>query len=93
MADEWTFPTNHGLVLLAVADHPDATLRQISDTVGITERAVQRIVSDLVAEGYLVRVREGRRNRYEIHYDQPMRHDLNHHDRIGDLLRLHHHAR
>jgi hypothetical protein len=83
---EWTFLTNHAVALLCVAQNPGMTLRQVGDYVGITERAAHRIVSDLVDEGYLVRTREGRRNRYEIRPDVRMRDPLLNDRPVGDLL-------
>jgi hypothetical protein len=83
---EWTFLTNHATAILCVAQNPGMTLRQIGDYVGITERAAHRIISDLVDEGYLVRSREGRRNRYEVRFDVPMRDPLLHERTIGELL-------
>ncbi len=88
MARDWTFLTNHSLVLLAIAENPQATLRQIGDTVGITERSAQLLVADLVEEGYLRRFREGRRNRYELVPTKQLRHPLNHTRQISDLLQL-----
>jgi predicted ArsR family transcriptional regulator len=76
MASNWTFLSNHGNVLLCIADNPRVRLRDIAGSVGITERAVHRIISDLVADGYVSRDREGRRNRYEISEDAPLRHPL-----------------
>lgn len=84
----WTFLTNHGHVLLCLAANPETPLRQVALTVGITERSVQRIVSDLEQGGYLVRTREGRRNRYAIHRALPLRHPLEMHKRVGDLIAL-----
>jgi hypothetical protein len=83
---EWTFLTNHATALLCVARSPGMTLRQIGDYVGITERAAHRIISDLVDEGYLTRSREGRRNRYEVRPDVPLRDPLLQERTIGDLL-------
>ena len=68
----WSFLTNHGLVLLCVAADPEIRLRDIATTVGITERATHRIVSELVDSGYVEREREGRRNRYEVHMDREL---------------------
>ena len=82
-----TFFSNHGHVLVCIAGDPDARLRDVADRVGITERAVQAIVNDLVDEGYLTRVRVGRRNRYEVHDDQPLRHPVEQGHRVGDVLR------
>ena len=66
MATPFSFLTNHGLTLLCIAEDPRARLRDIASAVGITERAAQRIVSDLVASGYVEREREGRRNSYTV---------------------------
>ena len=66
MPGEWTFLTNHGHVLIAVATDPQARLREIAQRVGITERAAQLIVNDLEAAGYISKERVGRRNRYEV---------------------------
>ncbi|MCX7621709.1 MAG: winged helix-turn-helix domain-containing protein [Acidimicrobiales bacterium] len=83
----WTFLTNHAHVLICIAADPDARLRDIADQVGITERAAQLIVADLVEAGYLTRTRQGRRNHYQIHPDRPLRHPLEWHRQVGDLLR------
>lgn len=84
----WTFLTNHAHVLLCVARDPGVRLRDVADSVGITERAAQRIVADLVEAGYLERRREGRRNRYELHGDLPLRHPLDRDHHIGEILAL-----
>ena len=82
----WTFLTNHAHVLMCLADEPDVRGRDIATRVGITERAAQAIVADLVADGYVTRTREGRRNRYEVHPDAPLRHPLDHDHTVGELL-------
>lgn len=87
MAARWTFLTNHAHILLCVANNPNATLREIADQVGITERAAHRIVAELEAEGALVREREGRCNRYEVDTEFRLRHPLEQHCKVGDLLR------
>lgn len=84
----WTFLSNHGHVLLAIARAPDATLREVAAAVGITERAVQRILADLEAGQYVERVRTGRRNRYEVHPDLPFRHPIAAHRDVGSLITL-----
>jgi DNA-binding IclR family transcriptional regulator len=84
----WTFVTSHTQVLLCVAQDPDARLRDVADQVGITERAAQRIVADLVEVGYVTRTRVGRRNRYTINPTAQMRHQLQHGLEIGALLAL-----
>ncbi|HJU48712.1 MAG TPA: helix-turn-helix domain-containing protein [Gaiellaceae bacterium] len=87
-AKTWTFVTNHTQVLLCIAREPDVRLRDIAQTVGITERAVQRIVADLAQAGYLERERVGRRSRYLIRNDVTMRHPAQAEHEIGELLRL-----
>jgi hypothetical protein len=82
----WTFLTNHAHVLVCISEEHDIRARDIAAKVGITERAAQSIVADLVAEGYVTRTREGRRNRYEVHSDAPLRHPLEHDHTVGELL-------
>jgi predicted DNA-binding transcriptional regulator YafY len=84
----WTFLSNHGHVLLCIAREPGIRLREVAERVGITERAVQRIVADLEAAGYLSRSREGRRNRYEVHRDRRLRHPVVTHHEVSVLLDL-----
>jgi DNA-binding IclR family transcriptional regulator len=87
-AKPWTFVTSHTQVLLCLARDPDARMRDVADTVGITERAAQRIVADLVEAGYVERQRVGRRNRYTINTSAHMRHRSQLGHEIGDLLQL-----
>jgi predicted transcriptional regulator len=75
-------------VLFCLAAEPDARLRDVAQQVGITERAVQHIVSDLAAAGVVERTREGRRNRYTVHPEAPLRHPVEAHRRVGDLMAL-----
>src|ERR687888_2122726 len=84
----WDFLTNHAHVLTCVADDPGIRLRDIAAAVGITERAAHRILSDLVEEGYVLRERDGRRNRYRIVANLPLRHPLVRGQKVGDLLEL-----
>jgi predicted ArsR family transcriptional regulator len=84
----WRFVTNHTQVLLCIARDPDARLRDIAETVGITERAVQRIVSDLVESGFVRRERHGRRSSYTLNRDVKMRHPSQFDHEIGELLDL-----
>lgn len=84
----WTFLTNHSHVLLCIAQDPGARLRDVAARVGITERAAQSIVADLVAAGYLTRERVGRRNHYELHPDLPLRHPVEWHHTVGELVDL-----
>jgi uncharacterized membrane protein len=84
----WDFLTNHAHVLLCVASDPGIRLRDIAAAVGITERAAHRIVTELVDDGYVLRERSGRRNRYEVVAGLPLRHPLVEEQRVGDLLKL-----
>ena len=84
----WRFLSNHTQVLLLVHRDPDARFRDIAQHVGITERAAQRIVADLVESGYVESERVGRRNRYRINTDIAMRHPAQEGHEIGELLKL-----
>jgi DNA-binding MarR family transcriptional regulator len=84
----WTFLTNHAHVLILLAEDGTQTLRQVAAAIGITERAVQRIIVELEEDGFVQRERVGRQNRYEISYGQPLRHEIEKHRTIGDLLKL-----
>ena len=82
----WFVLTNHGNVLLCIAREPTIRISEIADQVGIGERAAQKIVADLVSEDFLVRIKEGRRNRYEINRKAHLRHPLFADLEIGPLL-------
>ncbi len=84
----WDFLTNHAHVLVCVARDPGVRLRDIAAAVGITERAAHRILSELVAGGYVLREREGRRNRYQVVPELPLRHPLVEEGEVGDLLEV-----
>jgi DNA-binding MarR family transcriptional regulator len=84
----WSFLTNHTQVLLCIAHDPDARLRDIAETVGITERAVQRIVADLLESGFVTRERIGRRSRYTLNREARMRHPAQYDHEIGEVLDL-----
>lgn len=88
MAQGWTFVSNHGHVLVALATDPDLVLREVASRVGITERAVQQIVADLESAGYLTRERVGRRNRYTVNEQLPFRHPLEAGVKVGAFLDL-----
>lgn len=75
-------------VMLCITSNPTLRLREVADMVGITERAVQRIVADLVNLRYLTRTRTGRRNQYVVHCDKPLRHPLEAHCTLGELIQL-----
>ena len=85
---DWTFLSNHAHVLLCIAKEPEVRLREVAEKVGITERAVQRIVADLEDGGYLSRIREARRNRYEVHAARPLRHSVEAHRAVSVLVDL-----
>ena len=84
----WTFLTNHAHVLICIAREPQIRLRDLAEQVGITERAVQRIVADLEEGGYLTHEREGRRNVYRVRGALPLRHPVEKHRKVAELLRL-----
>ena len=84
----WRFLSNHTQVLLLLHRDPNARFRDIAEHVGITERAAQRIVSDLVESGYVESERVGRRNRYRINTDIAMRHPAQEGHEVGELLKL-----
>lgn len=82
----WTFLTNHGHVLVCIAQHADIRISEIADLVGIGERATHRIVCDLVDGGYVVRNKDGRRNTYAVNYEQSLRHPLESAHSIGEVF-------
>ena len=84
----WTFLTNHSHVLICLAENQELRLRDIAERVGITERAVFRILADLDEAGVITRHREGRHNQYVVHRDKPLRHVVEKHRSVGDLLGL-----
>ncbi len=84
----WTFLTNHGHVLVCIAGDPGIRGRDIAARVGITERAAQAIIADLVGDGYVKRTRIGRRNHYEVNLDRPLRHPVEQPHTAGELLRV-----
>jgi predicted transcriptional regulator len=86
--NHWTFFTNHAHVLFCISQDPDVRLRDVAATVGITERAAQRIVAELEEAGYLDHERHGRRNHYEIIDDAPLRHSVESHIEVRDLLNI-----
>ena len=85
---QWTFLTNHAHVLLCIVRSPSILMRDLAAQVGITERAVQRIVADLQQAGYLTTERHGRRNRYGARTDLPLRHPLEQHRSVAGLIDL-----
>ena len=85
-ARSWTFLSNHAQALISIADNPDVRIRDIAGRIGITERATQSIVNDLVEAGYVSRRRIGRRNSYTVDTRQPLRHRALAHNSVGSLL-------
>ncbi|QDV75567.1 MarR family protein [Planctomycetes bacterium K2D] len=84
----WTFLTNHSHVLILLNAEPDLALREIAARVGITERAIQQILSDLEEEGFIEREKVGRRNHYRVKSGHPLRHPIESHCSTADLLAL-----
>jgi DNA-binding MarR family transcriptional regulator len=84
----WTFLTNHAHVLLCISRDPQARIRDLAERVGITERAVQRIIVELEEGGYVVRDKEGRRNVYRVRGNLPLRHPVERRNKVSALLAL-----
>jgi DNA-binding IclR family transcriptional regulator len=84
--DDWSFLTNHGRALLCIAHDPGVRLREIAATLGITERSAYAIVTDLAAAGYVVKDKDGRRNRYRIQAHLPTRGAIGRERPIGEVL-------
>ncbi len=85
-AARWTFLTNHSHVLIVLAQNPSLVLRAVAARVGITERAVQRIIADLEEAGVIERERVGRQNHYRVRTNVPLRHPIEAHRTVGDLV-------
>ena len=83
---EWTFVTNHGLILNYLLHNPTSTAREITSHVGITERTTQKIISDLKIAGYLACRKNGRRNVYQIDLNLPLRHHTKEEIMVSELL-------
>ena len=84
----WTFLTNHAHVLLCLAKSSSMRIRDLALEVGITERAVQRIIAELIDEGYIEREKQGRRNVYSICTNRSLKHPIEGHRKIEDLIKL-----
>ena len=84
----WTFLSNHAYVLICIAADPEVRMRDVAERIGITERAVQRIVAELEAAGFLTVTRVGRRNRYAVNADRPLRHPIAGQRTVADLIEL-----
>ena len=85
---EWHFITNHGTVLLLIAERRQITAREIAEVLGLTERPVRRIIAELEAAGYLQKKRVGRVNQYEVALDLPLRQSVHREVAVGDLLQV-----
>ena len=85
---EWSFLTNHARTLLCIAEDPGMRLRDIATTIGITERSAFAIVADLADSGYVLKERDGRRNRYQIQHHVPLPENTGREHTIGDLLNV-----
>ncbi len=83
---DWTFLTNHARVLVCIAQDSGIRLRDIGESIGITERAAHRIITELLAAGYITRTRNGRRNQYTVKTDLPLPDPLARGQNVGDLL-------
>jgi len=84
----WTFLSNHGHVLVCIARDPNVRVREIAQAVGVTERAVQRILRELEEGGVIVRTRQGRRTHYEVNEHLPLRHPIEAEHSVGELVRV-----
>ncbi len=85
-SSRWTFITNHGLVLGYLSHHPRSTAREIANFVGVTERTIHKIISDLELAGYIERRKQGRRNVYDVNHELPLRHHTKQDILVSDLL-------
>src|SRR3954466_11745784 len=85
---EWSFLTNHAKALLHIAHQPDAPLRDVADAIGVTERTAYGIVVDLTEAGYVVKEKEGRRNRYRLQTHMPLPDPISVERTIGEVLRM-----
>ena len=86
--ERWSFLTNHARVLLCVAHDPGARLRDIAASLGITERSAHGILTDLSKAGYVLKQRDGRRNRYQVQAHLPLREPASREVAIGEVLAL-----
>ena len=85
---QWTFITNHGIVLAYIAKHPESTTRVIASAVNLTERTIQKIIAELEAENYIERRHVGRNNHYRINTHNELRHDTIHDVIVEAFLKL-----
>jgi predicted DNA-binding transcriptional regulator YafY len=88
MTSEWSFLTNHGRALLCIAQDPEVRLRDIAETLSVTERSAYAIVNDLTTAGYVLKKRDGRRNRYAIQQHRRLPEPTLRERTVGDVLEL-----
>ena len=88
MDSEWTFFSNYAHVLVCLAENPRARLREIADRVGVTERTAMRLITQLDNAGILTRVKRGRRNEYKIVYNENLRHPIESHCTVKQMLNM-----
>ncbi len=86
VSKDWTFFTNHSHVIFALAQNPNSTIRDIAKKVGITERAVQKIILDLEEEGYIAKTKLGRNNQYKVNLKKELRHPVEKHRKLSDIF-------
>ena len=87
MFHQWTLLSNHAHVLVCLARDPDVRSKEVAARVGITERSVFKLISDLEKSGVIVRSKEGRCNHYDFHFDIQLRHPLEENKTVGDLIK------
>ena len=85
---EWTFLSNHAHVLICISQNPEILLKEVAQAIGITERAVQRIIAELEDAGYVKRQRSGRQNLYHVKKELPLRHQIESHCKVGGLIAM-----
>ena len=85
---DWGFLTNHAKALLYIAHHPDARLRDLGVTLGVTERTAYGVVAELTEAGYVIKQRQGRRNRYQIQGHLPLRDAITRERTVGEMLEV-----
>ena len=83
----WTYLTNHTHAIITLLREPDILVRELAIEVGITERAILRILGELQADGVVIKTRDGRRNHYEVNLDSPLRHPLEAHCSLRELVK------
>ena len=88
MTSEWSFLTNHARALLFIAHDPESRLIDLASAIGVTERTAYGIVADLTVAGYVIKEKDGRRNRYHVQEDVPLRDAISRERTVGEVLDL-----